>query len=64
MPRCCIVGYKWVIVKDSVKFDFNDIISLYKKNDQLAYDITISIFDDIIVNKVIIYYYNILGALY
>jgi len=30
---CCTVGYKWVTVIDSVKLEFNDIISLYKKND-------------------------------
>jgi len=27
------VGYKWVTVMDGVTFEFNDIISLYKKND-------------------------------
>jgi len=31
---------KNVIVMDGVKFEFNDIISLYKKNGQLAYYIT------------------------
>ena len=30
---CCTVGYKWVTVMDCVKFEFNDIISLYTKND-------------------------------
>jgi len=44
MSLCCTVDYKWVIVLDCVKFEFNDIISLYKKNDsengQSAYDIT------------------------
>jgi len=33
MSLCCIVGYKWVTLMDGVKFEFNDIISLYKKND-------------------------------
>jgi len=33
MSLCCTVGDKWVTVKDGVKFEFNDIISLYKKND-------------------------------
>jgi len=27
----CTVSYKWVTVMDGVKFEFNDIISLYKK---------------------------------
>ena len=46
MSLCCTVGYKWVTVMDGVKFEFNDIISLYKKNDpdrsysQIANDIT------------------------
>jgi len=31
---CCTIGYnKWVTVMDGVKFGFNDIISLYMKND-------------------------------
>jgi len=57
---CCTVGYKWVTVMDVVEFEFNDIISLYKKNDSerrwsisLCPMILVSIFDDIIVNKVI-----------
>ena len=30
----CIVVYKWVTaVMDGIKFEFNDIISLYTKND-------------------------------
>jgi len=35
MSFCCTVGYKWATVMDCVKFEFNDIISLYeyKKND-------------------------------
>jgi len=33
MSLCCTVGCKWVTVMDGVKFEFNDIISLYKKND-------------------------------
>jgi len=33
MSLYCTVGDKWVTVMDGVKFDFNDIISLYKKND-------------------------------
>jgi len=33
MSLCCTVGYKWVTVMDGVKFEFNNIISLYKKND-------------------------------
>ena len=33
MSLCCTVGYKWVTVMDGVQFEFNDIISLYKKND-------------------------------
>jgi len=42
---CCKVVYKtWVTVMDGVKFEFNDTISLYKKNGserrQSAYDIT------------------------
>jgi len=35
---------KWITVMDGVKFEFNNIISLYKKT---------ILFDDIIVNKVI-----------
>jgi len=58
MSLCCTVVYKWVTVMDGIQFEFNDIISLYMKNDseedgQSAYDIKLSIFDDIIVNKVI-----------
>jgi len=30
---CCAEVYKWVIKMDGVKFEFNDIILLYKKND-------------------------------
>jgi len=33
MSLCCTVDYKWVTVMNGVKFEFNDIISLYKKND-------------------------------
>jgi len=33
MSLCCTIGYKWVTVIEGVKFEFNDIISLYKKND-------------------------------
>jgi len=33
MSLCCTIGYKWVTVMDGVKFEFNDIISLYKKID-------------------------------
>jgi len=33
MSLCCAVGYKWITVMDGVKFEFNDTISLYKKND-------------------------------
>jgi hypothetical protein len=33
MSLCYTVGYKWVIAMDSVKFEFNDIKSLYTKND-------------------------------
>jgi len=33
MSLCCTVGYKWDTVMDGVTFEFNDIISLYKKND-------------------------------
>jgi len=33
MSLCCTVGYKWVTVMNGVKFEFNDIISSYKKND-------------------------------
>jgi len=33
MSLCCTVGYKWVNVIDGVEFEFNDIKSLYKKND-------------------------------
>jgi len=45
MSLCCTVGYKWVTIIDDVKFEFNDIISLYKKNDSErkrseAYDIS------------------------
>jgi len=29
MSLCCTVGYKWFTVMDGVKFEFNDIISLY-----------------------------------
>jgi len=32
MSLCCTVGYKWVTVKDFIKFNFNDIISLYTEN--------------------------------
>jgi len=31
MSLCCTVGYKWVTVIDGIKFEFNDIISFYKK---------------------------------
>jgi len=56
MSLCCTVGYKWVTVIDGVKFEFNDIITLYKKtilseNGQSA-NLLLSLFD-IIVNKVI-----------
>jgi len=30
---CSRIGYKWVTVMDSVKFEFNDVITMYKKND-------------------------------
>jgi len=57
MSLCCTVDYKWVTVRDGVKFEFNDMISLYKKNDSerrpSVSRITKYIFDDIIVNKVI-----------
>jgi len=33
MSLRCTVGYIWVTVMDGVKFELNDIISLYKKND-------------------------------
>jgi len=33
MSLCCTVGYKWVTVMDGIKFESNDIISLYTKND-------------------------------
>jgi len=33
MSLCYTVGYKWFAVMDGVKFEFNDIISIYKKND-------------------------------
>ena len=33
MTLCCTEGYKWVTVMDGIKFEFNDIISLYTKND-------------------------------
>ena len=33
MSLCCTVVYKWVTVMDGIKFEFNDIISLYTKND-------------------------------
>jgi len=33
MSLCCTVGYKWITVMDGGKFEFNDKISLYKKND-------------------------------
>lgn len=33
MSLCCIVGCNLATVMDSVKFEFNDIISLYKKYD-------------------------------
>jgi len=33
MSLCCTEGYKWVTVMDGVRFEFNDIISLYTKND-------------------------------
>jgi len=29
----CTVGYKWVTLMDGVKFEINDIKSLYTKND-------------------------------
>jgi len=29
---CCKFDYKWVTVMNGVKFEFNDLISLYKKN--------------------------------
>jgi len=33
MSLCCTVGYKWVTLMDGIEFEFNDIISLYKKNE-------------------------------
>jgi len=33
MSFCCTLGYKWVTVMDGIKFESNDIISLYTKND-------------------------------
>jgi len=33
MALCCTVGYKWVTVMDGIKFESNDIISLYTKKD-------------------------------
>jgi len=33
VPLCCTEGYEWVTAMDGVEFEFNDIISLYKKND-------------------------------
>jgi len=57
----CTLGYKCVTVMDGVKFEFDDIISLYKKNNSewrlSSYDITKYIWcnqiDDMIANKVI-----------
>jgi len=42
---CCTVGYKKVTVMDGVKFEFEDLISLYKntilnEDGQSAYGIT------------------------
>jgi len=57
---CGTVGYKWVTVVNCVKFKFNDMIPLYKKNDSertLAVSqpmILLSIFDDIIMNRIIV----------
>jgi len=59
MSLCCTVGYKWITVMDGVKFEFNDIISLYYDYKRFWAKtisqpmILPSIFDDIIVNKVI-----------
>jgi len=41
----CTEGYKWLTVMDDIKFEFNSIISLYKKtimseDGQAAYEIT------------------------
>jgi len=33
MLLCYTVGYKWVTVLDDIEFEFNDVISLYTKND-------------------------------
>jgi len=30
---CCTIGYKWVIVMDGVKSEFNGLKSMYTKND-------------------------------
>jgi len=51
MSLCCILDYKWVTVMDGVQFEFNGIISLYKKNDSERKPMTLQgIFYDIIVN--------------
>jgi len=33
MSLCCTVAYEWITVMDVIKFEFNDIITLYMKND-------------------------------
>jgi len=33
MSLWCTIGYKWVFVMDCGKFEFNDKLLLYKKND-------------------------------
>jgi len=49
------VGYAWVTVMDGVKFEFDDIKSLYKKNDSERRKSVSPWYciDDIIVNKLI-----------
>jgi len=66
---CCTVGgYKCVTVMDGFEFEFNNIISLYTKNNSerrqsvSLYDIILLsiLIDDIIVNKVIYYTLNLI----
>jgi len=66
MSLCCIIGYKLVTVMDGVKFEFNVIISCYKKTDSEHSQpmILLSIFDDIIVNKAIYVFTYLCGILF
>lgn len=58
MKVCYIVGYKCLTIMDGIKFEFNDITLLHTKtilseDGWSANNIIRSMFDDVIVKKVI-----------